>query len=613
MSVIDEIKGRLDIVDIVSDYATLQKSGRNFKAICPFHTEKTPSFFVFPERGTWHCFGSCGTGGDIFSFIMKQEDIDFGAALRILAERAGVALISKQEERNVDKETERLYLINAAAAQYFHHLLLNAKAAETARRHLSERGISKEIIDIFELGSSPNSWDALYQHLKSRGYDSNTMVSAGLSIAKEGGGFRDLFRNRLMIPIRNEEGKVVGFGARTLDNTTPKYLNSPQTAIFDKSSLLYGIDRAKGAIREQGLAIIVEGYMDVLTAHQHSMANVVAPMGTSLTHKQLEIIKRLTRNLALALDADAAGEQATLRGLEVARQAFSERVDRREKRWLEGDSKMEGKVKVIFMPQGKDPDEVIRESAEEWQRMVSEASTVMDYFFNAVTSKLDMSSASGKLEAKNQLLLFILETADEAEKDIYLKRLSELTGIDEKTLVGEAARLKPTKRERAKAAVPLPSTQAPSHPLDEYCLALLLQHPGLRDQGAAIPPHYFERTEHRELFLVWLNNTDAENIRHSLDISLHKHLDTLMARALPPASEREMTTALADCTRRLGEQQLRRLKALEEVLLSEAESEGDKNVIKEHVETLLRKALEPTTQLKGLFEKARRERKGVRQ
>lgn len=613
MSVIDEIKGRLDIVDIVSDYATLQKSGRNFKAICPFHTEKTPSFFVFPERGTWHCFGSCGTGGDIFSFIMKQEGIDFGAALRILAERAGVTLVSKQEERNVDKETERLYLINAAAAQYFHHLLLNAKAAETARHHLSERGISKEIIDIFELGFSPNSWDALYQHLKSRGYESDTMVSAGLSIAKEGGGFRDLFRNRLMIPIRNEDGKVVGFGARTLDNTTPKYLNSPQTAIFDKSSLLYGIDRAKGAIREQGLAIIVEGYMDVLTAHQHSMANVVAPMGTSLTHKQLEIIKRLTRNLALALDADAAGEQATLRGLEVARQVFSERVDRREKRWLEGDSKMEGKVKVIFMPQGKDPDEVIRESTEEWQRMVNEASTVMDYFFNAVISKLDMSSTSGKLEAKNQLLLFILETADEAEKDIYLKRLSELTGIDEKTLVGEAARLKPTKRERAKAAVPLPSTQAPSHPLDEYCLALLLQHPGLRDQGIAIPPHYFEGTESRELFLAWLNNTDAENIRHSLDISLHKHLDTLMAKALPPASEREMKTALADCTRRLGEQQLRRLKALEEMLLSEAESEGDKNVIKEHVETLLQKALEPTTQLKGLFEKARRERKGVRQ
>ena len=613
MGVIDEIKGRLDIVDIVSDYATLQKSGRNFKAICPFHTEKTPSFFVFPERGTWHCFGSCGTGGDIFSFIMKQEGIDFGAALRILAERAGVTLVSKQEERYVDKETERLYLINAAAAQYFHHLLLNAKAAEIARRYLSERGISKEIIDIFELGFSPNSWDALCQHLKSRGYESDTMVSAGLSIAKEGGGFRDLFRNRLMIPIRNEDGKVVGFGARALDNTTPKYLNSPQTAIFNKSSLLYGLDRAKEAIREQGLAIIVEGYMDVLTAHQHSMANVVAPMGTSLTHKHMEIIKRLTRNLALALDADAAGEQATLRGLEVARQAFSERVDRREKRWLEGDSKMEGKVKVIFMPQGKDPDEVIRESTEEWQRMVSEASTVMDYFFNAVISKLDMSSASGKLEAKNQLLLFILETADEAEKDIYLKRLSELTGIDEKTLVGEAARLKPTKREIAKAAVPLPSTHAPSHPLDEYCLALLLQHPGLRDQGIAIPPHYFEGTENRELFLAWLNNTDAENIRHSLDISLHNHLDTLMARALPPASERETKTALADCTRRLGEQQLRRLKALEEMLLSEAESEGDKNVIKEHVETLLQKALGPTTQLKGLFEKARRERKGVRQ
>ena len=274
---------------------------------------------------------------------------------------------------------------------------------------------------------------------------------------------------------------------------------------------------------------------------------------------------------------------------------------------------MEGKVKVIFLPQGKDPDEVIRESTEEWQRMVREASTVMDYFFNAVTSKLDMSSASGKLEAKNQLLLFILEIADKAEKDIYLKRLSELTGIDEKTLVGEAARLKPTRRERAKAAVPPPSTHASSHPLEEYCLALLLQHPGLREQGTAIPPYYFEGTENREIFLAWLNNTDRADIPDNLDISLHKHLDTLMARTLPPASEREMKTALADCTRRLGEQQLRRLKALEEALLLEAESEGDKNVIKEHVEALLQKALEPTSQLKGLFEKAKRERKGVRQ
>jgi DNA primase len=616
MSVTDEIKERLDIVDVVSDYVTLQKAGRNFKALCPFHTEKTPSFFVFPERGTWHCFGSCSTGGDIFSFVMKREGIDFGASLRLLAERAGVTLVTKQRERAVDKETERLFLINEAAAQYYHHLLLNAKAAGTARRYLSERGISKETIDIFELGFSPNSWEALFQHLEGRGYRGDHLVGAGLVVAKEGGGFRDLFRNRLMIPIRNEGGKVVGFGARALDGATPKYLNTPQTAIFDKSSVLYGIDRAKGAVREQGLAIIVEGYTDVLAAHQYGMANVVASMGTSLTQKQVEIIKRLTRNLALALDADAAGEQATLRGLEVARQAFSERIDARRRGWLEGDSKIAGNLKVILIPQGKDPDDVIRENPDEWKRLIDDALPVIDYLFEAVTSRVDMRSASGKLEAKNQLLPIIVDTANKAEKEIYLKRLSDLVGIDEKTLAGEAARLKPTVRERVKKAVSLPTAQATNYALEEYCLTLLLQHPELRDQGMLLPPDYFEGTENRELFLAWQNNSNTDDfgiIRQSLDVCLQEHLDTLMSRVLPPASGRELETALADCTRRLGEQQLRRLKALEELLLSEAESEGDKNVIKEQVETLLQKALEPTTQLKDLFENARRERKGARQ
>ncbi|MCK4362298.1 MAG: DNA primase [Dehalococcoidia bacterium] len=615
MSVIDEIKERLDIVDVVSDYVTLQKSGHNFKALCPFHTEKTPSFFVFPERGTWHCFGSCGTGGDIFSFVMKQESIDFGAALRILAERAGVTLVAKQKERAVDKEVERLYLINEAAAQYYHHLLLNAKAAETARRHLSERCISKETIDSFELGFSPDSWDALRQHLERRGYKGDELVNAGLVIAKEGGGFRDMFRNRLMIPIRNDGGKVVGFGARALDGTTPKYINSSQTAIFDKSGLLYGIDRAKEAIREQGLAIIVEGYMDVLAAHQYGMANVVAPMGTSLTHKQVGIIKRLTRNLALALDADAAGDQATIRGLELARQVFSERIAAMPD-WLGGTSKLQGNLKVILLPRGKDPDEVIRECPEEWRRLIDEASPLMDYFFKTVTSTLDLSHEDGKSAAVAQLLPRISEIADSVEQELYLRRLSQLVGVDEKTLAGKAAQLKPTARERAKKAVSLPTTQASSHPLEEYCLTLLLQHPALRERGITLTPDYFEGTENRELFLAWQNTTDADDfeiIRQGLDVSLQEHLDALVSRVLPQASEREMETALADCTRRLGEQHLRRLKALEELLLSEAESEGDKNVIKEQVETLLQKALEPTTQLKDLFEKARRERKGARQ
>jgi len=514
----------------------------------------------------------------------------------------------------LDKEAERLYLINEVAAQYYHHLLLNARAAETARRHLSERGISKETIDSFELGFSPISWDALYQHLEGKGYTGDELVSAGIVIAKESGGFRDLFRNRLMIPIRNEEAKVVGFGARALDGSQPKYLNSPMTAVFDKSGLLYGIDRAKGAIREQGLAIIVEGYMDVLAAHQYGMANVVAPMGTSLTQKQMEIIKRLTRNLALALDADAAGDQATLRGLEVARQSLSKQKDYRVKDWMGATSKLDGDLKVILLPRGKDPDEVIRESPEEWRRLIDKASPLMDYLLAAITSKLDLTRESEKSMAVDQLAPIISKIEDSVEREIYLKKFSDEVGVDEKTLAKKAAQLQPTQREKVKKSISLPSTPTSGHPLEEYCLALLLQHPELRDRGLTLHPDYFEGTENREIFIAWQNPTDAKDfkgIRQGLDISLQEHLDTLMSRTLPPASEREMETALAECTRRLREQKLRRLKSMEEMLLSEAESEGDKNVIKEQVEMLLQKALEPTAQLKDLFEKAKRERKGV--
>lgn len=608
MSVIDEIKQRLDIVDVVSDYVTLQKSGRNFKALCPFHTEKTPSFFVFPERQSWHCFGSCGVGGDMFSFVIKKEGIDFGEALRILAQRAGVTLISKKEKAE-DKEAERLYQVNEAAAQYYHGLLLDAKAAEVARSHLTKRGISPETIESFQLGFSPDSWDALSQHLLGRGYKRDELVRAGLVIEKEDGGVRDLFRNRLMIPIRNEQGKAAGFGARALDDTSPKYLNSPQTAVFDKSGILYGINRAKGAIRGQGLAIIVEGYMDVIAAHQYGMANVVASMGTSLTQKQVSIIKRLTTNLALALDADAAGDEATLRGLDVAREAFSRSMEGVPD-WMGGTSKLQGSLKIIHLPRGKDPDEVIRENPENWRRLVDEALPLMDYFFKAVTSKLDLSKEGEKAAAAEQLLPLISEIADSVERELYLKRLAQLVGVDERILAGKAARLRPTQRERSKKVVSLPSTQVLRHPLEEYCLSLLLQHPELRDRGQKIALDYFEGTENRELFLAWRVTPDVELLRQNLDASLWEHLDWLMARELPPARNRELETALADCTRRLREQRLRRLKALEEMLISEAGSEGDKNVIKEQVETILQKALEPSTQLKDLFEEEKRARKG---
>jgi len=611
MSVIDDVKDRLDIVDVVSDYVTLHKSGRNFKALCPFHNEKTPSFFVFPERGTWHCFGSCGIGGDVFSFIMKKEGIEFGEALKLLANRAGVTLVSKQKDQVKEKLTDRLYQINEAAAAYYHGLLLDGKTGQVARDYLKHRGISAETIEAFQLGVGLDRWDALHQHLEGEGYKRDEMVKAGLAAEREGGGLRDQFHNRLMIPIRNEAGRAAGFGARALDDSQPKYINSPQTAVFDKSGLLYGLDRAKVAIRERDQAIIVEGYLDVLTAHQHGVDNVVAPMGTSLTQKQMGIIKRLTRNVALALDADAAGEQATIRGIEEVQREFSEKVDRRNRQWLEGDTRLEGSLKVILMPSGKDPDEVIRESLEAWKKLVDEADPVMDYFFNAAASKHDLDTDGGRAAAVEQLLPVIMKFASGAEKELYLRRLSKMVGVSEKTLADRAAQITRTRRERQGTTAALPAAAISAHPLEEYCLALLLQNPWLQDRGVALSPQHFEATQNVEIFLAWLNSPDVEALRHGLDIGLHDHFDGLVNRILPPSSEREKETALADCTRRLWEQRLRRLKSLEEDLLSEAESEGDKNVIKEQVEALLQRALEPTAQLKEVFEKAKHERKGV--
>jgi len=610
MSVIDDIKDRLDIVDVVSDYVTLHKSGRNFKALCPFHNEKTPSFFVFPERQTWHCFGSCGTGGDMFSFVMKKEGIDFGEALKNLADRAGVKLVSKQREEAKEKAFERLYSINEDAARYYHNLLVDGKAGHTAMSYLEGRGISRKTISDFELGYSPDGWDDLIGHLEGRGYKSAEMLKAGVVREKEGGGLRDLFRNRLMIPIRNIEGRAVGFGARTLDGTDPKYLNSPQTAVFDKSGLLYGLDRAKDTIKEKDQAIIVEGYMDVLTAHQNGITNVIAPMGTSLTERQVGIIKRLTKNIALALDADAAGEQATLRGISEVRRGLSEPVDRRNRRWMESDFKLQGSLKVILMPQGKDPDDVIKGSVDEWEELVEQASPVMDYIFHAAASKLDLGTAEGKSAAVERLLPVIMEISGGVERDHYIKRLSKLIEVEEKTLIDKAAQLHTSAREKI-VKTSLPSSPMSSHPLEEYCLALLLQSPWLQDKGVALSPEHFEGTANRELFIAWMNTPDLDALRDTLDPALQEHMDTLTSKVLPPATEREMEKALADCTRRLWEQRLRKIKALEETLISEAEAEGDANTIREQVEALLQKSLEPTSQLKELFERAKQERRGV--
>src|SRR4030042_197969 len=299
MSAIDEVKRKIDIAEVIGQYATLKKAGRNLTALCPFHSEKHPSFFVYPEQQSWHCFGACNTGGDVFTFIMKKEGLDFGEALRLLAQRAGVTIPSRFEGSKKD-EKEKLYQANGAAAQYFHDSLITSREAEKARSYLSSRGLSSQAIADFQLGFSLNNWEALKQHLTGKGYAQNELLEAGLIVATEEKKTFDRFRNKLMFPIKDNRGRVTGFGARVLDDSLPKYINSPQTPVFDKSGSLYGIDRAAAEIRKQDRAIIMEGYMDVITAHQNGITNAVACMGTALTETQVNILKKMSKNLVLA-------------------------------------------------------------------------------------------------------------------------------------------------------------------------------------------------------------------------------------------------------------------------------------------------------------------------
>ena len=562
MGVIDEVKQRVDIVDVVSQHASLTKAGRTFRALCPFHSEKHPSFFVYPEQQSWHCFGACNTGGDVFSFIMKKQGIDFGEALRLLAQRAGVAIPSRFEPGAESEERQRLYQVNQAAAQYFHNLLLSSPAGEKARSYVTGRGFSLKTVADFQLGFSPDSWDALKQHLMDRGYSQGELLTAGLIIEAEAGKTHDRFRNRLMFPIHDVRGRITGFGARVLhfvkDDSLPKYINSPQTPIFDKSSSLYGINLATAAIRQQDLAVIVEGYMDVITAHQNGFPNVVASMGTSVTEKQVSILKRLTKNMALALDADAAGDEATLRAVGY-------------------ENTLDAEVKVIILPRGQDPDDVIKQDAKAWQKLVAEALSIVDYAFNVVTSELDLSKVSDKTLARDRLLPIIRGIKDVVRKAHYLQKLAPLVGVSERNLEADLAGIessqagyqakKPKPEAMAHALQPLRSS-----PLEEYCLALLLQHPELKHRQEGLLPEYFENSENREIFIAWQRSDKIELLKQELASEIHEHLDSLVTRNLLST---DIGQKYAECALRLREKFLRSLATKIEVVLTvEAQSGG---------------------------------------
>ncbi len=587
MTVVDDIKNRLDLLEVISGYVPLQRSGRAYKANCPFHQERTPSFYVNPERQTWHCFGACATGGDVFTFIMKAENLEFSETLPRLAQQAGVTLPSR--ERRVEQDVA--YRINEAARDYFQQYLASSRGTDT-RAYLERRGLRQDSVGRFQLGLSPRDGQGLITYLQKHDFSPEQLAQAGVAHQNRDGGYRDAFRGRLMIPIRDGQGELGGFGSRALDDSTPKYLNTARTPVFDKGRILYGLYLAKESARRQGI-VVVEGYMDAIMAHQHGFDNVVASMGTALTEHQVAEVRRLTNKVTMALDADAAGQQATLRSLESSWQVFQNRVVGRSGGTTLFQRTDDLDLRVVSLPEGKDPDEFIRQSPEHWPELVNQGVPLFEYLLPALSAQVDASTPQGKARVVELLFPFIAAVQEPIRQDHYFRMLADHLAIGLDTLQASVSRF----ATRARAGQPAPGQRAaprpttatgatPSayatldrDPLEDYCLALLLQHPDLPAEVAevdALSVDYFRHPENREIYSrlaqAWAaapaapitGAAPAEAVKERVAPELAEHLDSLAQREIPPMEPRRRAGALRDTIAKLEERHLKELKQAEQ-------------------------------------------------
>lgn len=505
MNELEEIKSKVDIVELIGGYVQLKQTGRNYKACCPFHTEKTPSFIVSSEKQMWHCFGSCNEGGDIFSFVMKMDGLSFPEAVETLAGKAGVKIQKRSFERNEAKA--KLYAANDLAADYYHSLLTLPAGKVAYEYLLNTRGLIEKTIKEFNLGYSPIEKDALQKELAKHKFTTGELERAGL-VANKSGELRDLFWKRLMFPIRDISGRTVGFSARTLDKDgVPKYLNTPATEIYDKSSILYGIDLAKESIRKMDYAIIVEGNMDVIASHQAGVKNVVASSGTALTEIQLNLLGRLTKNLKFAFDIDFAGSQATRRAIEMA--------------WIMGFN-----IKVVTVPSGKDAAEAAEEDPKIWKEAVKSAKYVVDYLFDSAFEKHDKKDPIGRKTIAKELLPVIKRIPDEIERDTYIKRLSEGLAVDETSIIAAMSKIFTTKKEVITADRPKTYVLVNKNiELERNIIGLLVLFPHYLDYAATtISPDDFTTPETSESYnlLISYYNKKGEVTEDKFLASLKK-------------------------------------------------------------------------------------------
>lgn len=522
------IKDKLDIKQLIEEYLTVKKAGAYWKANCPFHHEKTPSFMISPEKQIWHCFG-CGKGGDIFSFLQEIEGISFPEALKILADKAGVKLTqSFAAEINKDKKN-RLFEINSKAANFFHRFLLEMAPAKSAREYLENRGVSKEMVESWQIGFIPEQWDLLTQYLLKRGFNVDDLVAAGLSLKKENNrGYFDRFRGRIMFPISDVHGNIVGFTGRVLvetENSGGKYVNTPQTEVYDKSRVLYGLHKAKSEIKSKDLAVLVEGQMDVVACHQAGMKNVIAASGTALTEEQIILIKRFTRNLAMAFDADAAGENAAKRGIDAA---IAQGMN----------------VKIIQIPKGagKDADECLKKNPEIWFTAVDKAKLIMEWFFDRVLERYSLQNSEEKKKAAGDLLEQINKIPERIEQDYWLQKMADRFSVQTELLRQTMKNLEKMKNPKQKINDKIGASSGEkniselfdsrSRSLEEQLLAILTIKPGfLVEIKDKMRIDFFVFPEFKQLYEIILNgyNNKAEINREAVkSIATQNNLQELV-------------------------------------------------------------------------------------
>ena len=552
--IIQRIRDRADIVEIVSTYLRLDKAGQNFKGLCPFHTEKTPSFTVSPSRQMFHCFG-CGTGGDIFSFIMKIDGESFASAVRQLADRVGIQVPSvgnRQEGDETAQRRETLLQLNEAVATFFETSLWHDSLGKRGVEYLNTRGIQEETIRTFRLGFARPSWDALAQAMRAKGWTDNDLVDAGVAVLRDSHdgtqrtGVYDRFRDRIIFPIFDLQSRVIGFGGRVLDDTQPKYLNSPETLLFHKSRQLYAMEKAKTEATRHNALMVVEGYFDVIALHQAGIRNVVATLGTALTSSHLPLIQRFSKNLKLVFDPDSAGIRAALRTAAV------EMLDLFAGRGIS--------VDVVTLPDQRDPDTVVREGgAAAFDQLVNNAETLIDFVIRHSLSQATDQSIEAHVKSLDAVLAIIARTSD-SYQSLYLKQISERLGIDEHGLRmhhrGASVKTSQPANRAHRMTGPPPSPQ--SGKAEEMLLQLIIQDKVSPKWIDDLQASEFVNCDYQTLF-TWARampeNSHITNAQHFIAFGeQHPEYESLISRlALRPMEfeEHDIERAVRECVARI--------------------------------------------------------------